>query len=207
MPKGTKELTSSRREEIINACEKLYQTKTFKEITIKDIAEETSFARPSIYNYFETKEEIFLSLLCREYVLWNKELQDMYHSHKTMTKDEFASAVAHTLEHRTQLLRLKAMNRYSMEKHSRIEYLVQHRKAGAATMDTIGKCLKTYFPEMNDGDVQSFIYSFFPFLYGIYPYTEVSENQQAAIEEAGIPFQYMTIYEITYNCIRRLLGM
>ena len=63
MPKGSPELTNARREEIIAACETLYQTMGFKEITIKEIADYTSFSRPSIYNYFETKEEIFLALL------------------------------------------------------------------------------------------------------------------------------------------------
>ena len=56
-----------RRAEILNACDRLYREKGFREITIKDISQETSFSRPSIYNYFETKEEIFLGLLTREY--------------------------------------------------------------------------------------------------------------------------------------------
>ena len=75
MPKGSPELTEARREEIINACEKLYQTKSFREITIKEIGNATSFTRTSIYNYFQTKEEIFLALLKREYKLWNSALK------------------------------------------------------------------------------------------------------------------------------------
>ena len=70
MPKGSPELTNARREEIIDACEELYKTMSFKEITIKEIGNVTSFTRTSIYNYFQTKEEIFLSLLKREYELW-----------------------------------------------------------------------------------------------------------------------------------------
>ena len=74
MPKGSPELTASRKEEIINACEKLYQTMSFKEITIRDIGAVTSFTRTSIYNYFQTKEEIFLALFEREYDRWNESL-------------------------------------------------------------------------------------------------------------------------------------
>ena len=70
MPKGSPELTQARREKIINAYEKLYRTMSFKEITIKEIGNVTSFTRTSIYNYFQTKEEIFLALLKREYELW-----------------------------------------------------------------------------------------------------------------------------------------
>ncbi|WP_253287604.1 TetR/AcrR family transcriptional regulator [Anaerotignum sp. MSJ-24] len=70
MPKGSKELTASRKEEIITACEELYKAMSFKEITIKEIGNATSFTRTSIYNYFQTKEEIFLALLQREYERW-----------------------------------------------------------------------------------------------------------------------------------------
>lgn len=43
MPAGSEKRTNARREEIINACEKLYQTMSFKEITIKQIGEVISF--------------------------------------------------------------------------------------------------------------------------------------------------------------------
>ena len=48
----SKEQAHARREEIIAACESLYQTMGFKAITLKVIADYTSFSRPSIYNYF-----------------------------------------------------------------------------------------------------------------------------------------------------------
>ena len=67
MKKVTPEQIALKREEIINACEKLYQTMSFREITLKEIGNITSFSRPTIYNYFETKEEIFLALFQREY--------------------------------------------------------------------------------------------------------------------------------------------
>ena len=72
MPKGSAELTNARREEIIAACRRLYETMSFKEITLKEIGQQTSFTRTSIYNYFETKEEIFLALFAQEYELFTE---------------------------------------------------------------------------------------------------------------------------------------
>ena len=77
MPKGSPERTSARKEEIVKACEHLYQTMSFREINLKEIGKVTSFTRTSIYNYFQTKEEIFLELLKREYELWIEELQQI----------------------------------------------------------------------------------------------------------------------------------
>ena len=69
MPSYSAERANARREEILNACEKLYSEKSFKEITLKDVSGEITCGRSSIYNYFSTKEEIFLALLKREYDL------------------------------------------------------------------------------------------------------------------------------------------
>ena len=110
MPKGSPERTAARKEEIISACEKLYQTMNFKDITLKEIGNETSFSRPTIYNYYQTKEEIFLALFEREYVRWNEELQTILRDNKKLTKAELAEKLAATLANRQQLLKLLAMN-------------------------------------------------------------------------------------------------
>ena len=67
-------LAAARREEIVDACAQLYEEMPFKDVTILKIGEKTSFTRTSVYNYFRTKEEIFLALLEREYRTWTKEL-------------------------------------------------------------------------------------------------------------------------------------
>ncbi len=206
MPKGSPELTEARREEIINACEKLYQTMSFKEITMGEIGNVTSFTRTSIYNYFQTKEEIFLALLKREYELWIASLKQTMEQVKTMTKDEFASMLAHSLEERAQLLKIMSMNHYDMETESRPEHLAAFKVAYGESIRTVMAALHQYFPDMTVEQKQDFIYTFFPFMFGIYPYTYVTEKQRTAMEKADVNYVFMTIYEITYNCVRKLLG-
>ncbi len=205
MPKGSPELTNARKEEIINACEKLYQTMSFKEITLKEISAETSFTRTSIYNYFQTKEEIFLALLQREYELWNVQLGEMMKEFPALTKDEFADKLAHSLEKRSQLLKIMSMNHYDMETGSRPERLAEFKVAYGNSLRTVMNCLQQYFPEMPPEEKQGFLYTFFPFMFGIYPYTFVTEKQRAAMEQAGVNYAFMSIYEITFNCIKKLL--
>ena len=206
MPKGSPELTEARREEIINACEKLYQTMSFKEITIKEIGNATSFTRTSIYNYFQTKEEIFLALLKREYELWIASLRKTMEQVDTMTKDAFAAMLAHSLEERAQLLKIMSMNHYDMETGSRPERLAAFKVAYGESIRTVMAALHQYFPDMAVQQKQDFIYTFFPFMFGIYPYTFVTEKQRTAMEEADVNYVFLSIYEITYNCVRKLLG-
>lgn len=206
MPKGSPELINARREEIMNACEQLYKTMSFKEITIKEIGNVTSFTRTSIYNYFQTKEEIFLALLKREYELWIAFLKQAMEQHEHMSKDEFSDLLAHSLEERVQLLKILSMNHYDMETGSRPEHLTAFKVVYGESIRTVMSGLDKYFPNMTVSDKQNFIYTFFPFMFGIYPYTFVTEKQEAAMEKAGVNYVFMTIYEITFNCVRRLLN-
>ncbi|MBR1832482.1 MAG: TetR family transcriptional regulator [Ruminiclostridium sp.] len=206
MPKGSQELTNSRKDEIISACEKLYRTMNFKDITLGDISRETSFSRPSIYNYFQTKEEIFLALMQREYDLWNADLRAVLSENDTLTADELAGEIAHSLEKRTQLLKLLSMNHYDMEEHSRPERLTEFKKSYGESLDAVRDILSKFCPEMDEESRERFIFVFFPFMFGIYPYSVATEKQLAAMKEAGVKFHKCSVYKIIYNCIRKMLG-
>ena len=53
---------------------------------------------------------------------------------------------------------------------------------------------------------QDFIYTFFPFMFGIYPYTFVTVKQRTAMEATEVNYVFLSIYEITYNFVKRLLA-
>ena len=198
-------LADERKNEIINACEELYQTKSFKEITLKDISEKTTFSRPSIYNYFQTKEEIFLALLKREYERLLKDLEDIYVKNDKLEKQEFAKQIALSIEKRQQLLKLLSMNLYDMEENSRMEQLVDFKKSYGETLKSIKKLLDKFFKKMKEEEKEKFIFSFFPLMYGIYPYTCATEKQKEAMKNAEVPFKFFSIYEIVYESIIKLL--
>ncbi|MGI5873491.1 MAG: TetR family transcriptional regulator [Bacillota bacterium] len=206
MPKGSPERTAARKEEIISACEKLYRTMSFKEITLKEIGKETSFSRPTIYNYFQTKEEIFLALFEREYERWNEELETIIEKNDSLTRKQIADKTARSLENREQLLKLLSMNNYDMEANSRKELLASFKTAYGKAMRNVRGILDKFCPEMSDPEKRNFIYVFFPFMFGVYPYAAVTEKQKAAMEEAGVDYEYQSVYELTYHCLIGLLG-
>ena len=206
MRKVTPEQIAQKREEIINACEQLYQTTSFREITLKEIGNITSFSRPTIYNYFETKEEIFLGLFQREYDRWNENLTVILNGNERLTKNDLADRIANSLAGREQLLKLLSMNNYDMEANSRQELLNTFKQSYGRSMQLMCMLLEKFCPDMGVTDIQNFIYTFYPFMFGIYPYTEVTQKQRIAMKEAGINYVYQSVYELTYSCLIRLLG-
>ena len=207
MEKGSLALTQARREEIISACAKLYETMSFKEITIKEIAAFTSFTRPSIYNYFQTKEEIFLALLQREYEAWTADLDALQPTGDEPHREELAEKISRTLEQREDLLKLLSMNLNDMEGNSRMEHLAAFKMAYGDSVHTIQRCLQRFCPEMEAEERQNFVWSFLPLVYGIYPYASITEKQRNAIEQAHIDFQYLSIHDISVLGTKKLLGI
>ncbi len=206
MPRVSEELTNARREEIIQACASLYETMGFKDITIRDIGAKTSFTRTSIYNYFQTKEEIFLALLEQEHRLWVADLKEIAHSNRPLSADGFADALAHTLEKRGCMLKLMCMNLYDMECNSRMENLVSFKKEYANALAAIRCCLETFFPDMTADHIQEFLYAFFPFLFGIYPYTSHTEKQIEAMCLAHVDYKSCSVYELTKPFLLKMLA-
>ena len=202
MPKASQARTNARKEEIISACAALYETMSFKDITLKDISQATSFTRTSIYNYFQTKEEIFLALLQREYDLWRQDLLVLLDTHEAMTADAFAAALSHTLARRARMLKLLSMNHYDMEANSRMENLVAFKRSYGAAMQAVTRCVEKFFPHISEEAVQGFLYAF---LFGLYPYAYVTDKQKAAMNQADVPYPFLSLYDLTYPCVRKLL--
>lgn len=204
MPKGSKELEEARREEIVDACERLYSEMSYGEVTIKEIGAATTFTRTSIYNYFATKEEIFLALFAREYKRWGDSLAALAASGGS-GEEAFAEGIARSLEERPNMLKLLAMNMYDIEGSSRQERLVEFKRTYKRSIDEMKRCYAAFFPSRSAESAEEFVKEFFPFTFGIYPYTAVTAKQRAAMDAVGMDVSLPTVCELTRGVVLKLL--
>lgn len=195
-----------RKEEILNACDKLYQEKGFGEITIKDISAETSFSRPSIYNYFETKEEIFLGLLTRECSLWSEDLKELSENNKKLGIKDLAEKIGETLEKRKTLLKIMAMNIYEIEENSRLERLAEYKVVFKESMESFALLMRKNIPDISEDRLGQIRYAFFPFMNGIYPYVYPTKKQCQAMDQTGVTYKKTSIREVTANLLYQILS-
>lgn len=123
-----------------------------------------------------------------------------------MTAEGFAQAVGETMDRRITLLKIQCMNLYEIEEQCRMDRLIAFKCTYGQVLRTIDQCLCTYFPRIDEKERLQFRYSFFSFMYGMYPYVFPTKRQQEAMTRAGIMFQEVTISRLAYDCIRKLLG-
>lgn len=201
------ERAQARSEEIVNACEQLFNTKHYKDINIKEIAEKTTFSRPSIYNYFLTKEEIFLALLTREYEGWTKDLQKMEKVEGEDGRRTFAISSALILEKRTALLKLLSMDLNEMELNCRMEKLVEFKQVYGRMMVAFAGAVKRLCPAMSEKAIDRFMYAYLPMVQGVYPYAFESDMQKEAMRQAGVSPTGKSLHELLVSGGLLLLGV
>jgi len=94
-----------KRHEIISAAVKLFANKGFEKTTLDEIAASSEFGKGTIYNYFKSKEEIFLAILEEISSNYFELLQEKFESTTTLrelvesvTKGIFEFYAAHPEE-------------------------------------------------------------------------------------------------------------
>ena len=196
---------SKRRNEIIDSCAALYEERGFRDITIKDISERLDISRPAIYKYYETKEEIFLDFVTREAGCWIEDVKEGVAAKEQFSKAEFAELMADTLSKRKMLLKILTMNIYEIEDNSRLERLTAYKNGykemNAVLFDAIGKIK----PGVSREKRSKVIRLFFPFLNGVYAYSEPTEKQWEAMKEAELDYEATSIHDYVYELMYELL--
>ena len=195
MPAITPAREAANRQSILTAAEELYDEKPFSDITLGDIAARTSLSRPSVYNYFSSKEEIFLALLTQEQQLWAEDLRNI-NPKKANTIKKVANAFAKTLEKRDLMLKILALNVYDMQNDMSIEVLAdfekQHWDASVAAFEVVRACL----PDIPAKKADDFVRLLFPFIFGLYPYSHYTESQLEAMKIAELPIEPTSVRKL-----------
>jgi AcrR family transcriptional regulator len=80
---------------ILDSAERLYE-KNFLELpSAIEIANETGIAKGSLYNYFRTKESIFLTLLERHLQLWVEDIEKGMRQYESVTIEDITHYLTH----------------------------------------------------------------------------------------------------------------
>lgn len=181
----TKAQINNRRDEILYACDYIYEIGGYDAVTIKAIAEQTSFSRPSIYTYFSTKEEIILGLLQKEYENWNEDLQNAFFTQTNKTKEHFCNLLTDSLMKHEKLMRLQNNALTIIENSASDKKLVEFKCTAFKTANTLKEAVLYFFPDADSQDVFSFINMFFAYIHGLYPLANPTKKQANAMKLAG----------------------
>jgi len=201
----TEAQVASRQNEILNACAQLYEQGGAEGVTVKAIAARTSFSRPTIYNYYATKEEILLDLLRRECAEYTAEMERDLRAGGARSRERFCRLLTDGLTRHERMLRMMSVNLNAIENNVAEERLVAFKRGMNEWFRVLAEGLERFFPDSDARERELFLHDHFCYVYGLYPVTHPSARQVAAMEKAG--FRQPECFErLCYEGLLRLTG-
>ena len=195
-----------RQDEIIAACDAIYLKKGYEAVNFKSISRKTSISRPSIYNYYKTKEEIFLDILKQVLIKWKKEFKSHFDATSKMTNEEFCTFLANTVTKQEKHLELLTVYMHPIEKNSRLEKLEEFKAETNCFFLIFRGGLDKFFPHAEEEKKNTFMFYCMTIVYGAYPVTHLSEKQVNAMKKADPNYKTPDYYEVCYYAFLVLMA-
>lgn len=99
----------ARRQVILGAAAKLFETSDYGAITMAQVAQTSGLAKGTVYLYFPSKEALFLAHFLVQLRVWLAEVDKIMGQHPTITPKTIAEDISQTLGRRPDLVRLLAL--------------------------------------------------------------------------------------------------
>lgn len=201
----TREKVLEIRKDIMKAAEHLYKKNGYEYVNLLRISTLTHLSRPSIYNYYHSKEEIFLDILLREYNLFGNDIKKTLGKEK-ISQEEIANKLSEIILKHLYLLKLISSYENAIEENSSLEHLKEYREEWEkGYYSDFMEALNIQFPEISNQEKDSFINLFTTSLYGIYPMICPSEERIASMKERGT-YKEMDRHRFVSKAIELLLS-
>jgi len=123
------ELKDLRRESILNATEFLLSKHLIDDISMAIVASTIKLAKGTLYLYFKTKEELFLSLLDRAYLRWFDEVENWVDSQTEINSNNLAKYLAESFSAQSTLLLLVPYAESILEKNISLDRIIEHKRS------------------------------------------------------------------------------
>lgn len=200
------EQVANRQEEIINACYSLYSNGNYDDITFGKISEMTSISRPSIYNYYITREEILLDVLQKEYFNWYENLRSSFNENIRLNKKDLCSLLINSFDGFDMFLRLLSIQYSIIEKGCSFEKLTQFKMNILSILKSLDSIILKTFPRSNTENRSTFILIMFSAVGSFYEMCNTSETQLKATKVANREYKLPNFKDLYSKYIETLIS-
>lgn len=182
----TPEQKSERVDAILNAARSLFSKMEYRHISVNGIAKEAGFTRSNVYRYFQTQEDIFLTLYREESLRGAQFLYEKLESSPTtMTNIEIADLMVHCLLRNDDYVRLLLLSS-SLEKNASEEVFVELKLELAREVALLYGAMQRFFPTLTRKECDAFFLCVHALISGLW--TKVPSHIEEIPEEIAFFF-------------------
>jgi len=196
---------SQRTATILEAAGEVFSEMPYEKVTMRLIANRANFTRSNLYRYFNTREEIFLTLFRSDVDAWMNEMNDSFDLSSSVSIDSFVSLWTDILLRQKRLLRLSPLLAISLEKHvtERVyrDFKISLKDMALSVFPVFKKALTGFNKEAIGG----FLLFNLALVAGAWPMSQYSEMQRSVLSEPDLSWMKMDFKDFLQKSIAAYL--
>ncbi len=202
----SEEQKQARRSAVIIAASELFLEAGFFDVSMSMIAKRAGVAKGTVYIYFETKEEIFLTLLLEELGDWLEQLKEVLCQHTNpLSNEQFVALFKRDFEHRMKMVRLISLMHMVLEKNVSYEQALAFKLKLIALMQGVSPMIEKALPYLPPGAGNQILVEFHSLLIGWSNITETSPILEKVHEHPDIQGLRFDLQDALFNSFSLLL--
>ena len=180
--------------EIMETCWEIYSKHGYNAINYDSIAEILICSRTTIYNYYDSVEDIFVDIFKNNMSDLSEMLESHFDKAAKMKKQEYCDCIAHVKSQFLDFLKASASYMKVVEKGSKPENFTELINKCVDLETIFHKSLTKFFPNLSDAQQKEFIYQKHIVGSGIIFHLHHSKDGATTVIE-GIPqSDFTTVY-------------
>lgn len=188
MSKGTRARDARAKEEkrnlILQTAWAFLEEKELTDISMAQVAKGAGVAKGTLYLYFKTREEIFISLLGQEIAAWQASLR--YRLSQGADVSTLIETIVRYAADRPRFMRLAVSSSLVLEQNISEECALAYKRAIYQDTQIGGAAIETAFPDLPKGAGATLLLQTYALTLGTWQTANPPETMRAVIEKEGL---------------------
>ncbi|VDG19622.1 TetR/AcrR family transcriptional regulator [Lactiplantibacillus mudanjiangensis] len=171
---------------IATAAQQQFEQKSFSQITMAAIAKQAGCSKGTLFNYYESKESLFMTLLLDGYCDYFEGIIKQVDG-QTLDLTQFAALLltetANLIDHHATLLRLNALRGPILEQGANLAQTIAHRQALYDVNERLAQAICTQIPTLTVAEVSQLYLVQSAIISGLMNLAALDEFQQRPLIE------------------------
>jgi AcrR family transcriptional regulator len=198
------EQKAERIDAILDAAGALFDRSPLHEISMTSLAEEAGMGKASLYSYFGTKEEVFLSLFRQEGDAWILHQEQALSRLRTPDAAKVARCIAKVSVGHKRLCYLATLLHAILEENTPCEALLEFKLDMREPLFRFAAAVQKALPELSARDAQTLFIQHHALLVGLWPFANPGMNAASALEDVRLKdfhIEFQSVFESSLRAI------
>lgn len=196
---------AERVETILDAAGALFDEKELSDVSMRDLAERVGLGKASLYHYFKTKEEVFITLYRVELDAWLEDVERRLNRLRVPTPERVAKALTDVLRERARFCRLTVVFSSVLEHNLSREFIQDFKQSLLEPLGHFSEVLKGVAPEMSDPAVRDFLFQHHAMIAGLWPVAHPSQEVSEVLLDEQFQNFRIDFHRLFQSTLLRLL--